>query len=150
MSLILSAIGGLLGSGSDSGGLISGLLNLGGGIRDTIKQSAMQNKLEDNIDAANMQKERSIKEIKANKVNYKEGIADVVNPYTLALGGEVVNTSQTDSLTTYDSGGTHFENPHGGVPIGKSKEGMPNSVEEGEASFDFDGGKYIFSNRLIV
>jgi len=49
--------------------------------------------------------------------------------------------SQGGSLTEYMSGGTHEQNPNGGIAIGNNA-----SVEEGETR-DSD---YIFSNRLMV
>lgn len=52
-----------------------------------------------------------------------------------------------DFRTGYDkinSGGTHEENPFGGIPIGMDEEGAPNLVEEGEVIFN----GYVFSNSL--
>lgn len=54
----------------------------------------------------------------------------------------------TNSVYSYKGGGTHGQNPLGGIPIGKSKEGKQSSVEQGESSFTFPEGNYIFSNRL--
>ena len=53
-------------------------------------------------------------------------------------------------VTKYNEGGSHEENPHGGVPIGQGKNGKMNTVEEGEASYESDEGKYIFSNRIFL
>jgi len=50
---------------------------------------------------------------------------------SFATGGE---------LTTYDTGGTHEQNPIGGVPVGN------NLVEQGETRWE----DYVFSNRLTV
>lgn len=58
-----------------------------------------------------------------------------------ALGGE---------LNSFDTGGTHEENPLGGIPQGIGANGKMNTVEEGETSYDFEEGKYIFSNRIKV
>ena len=44
-------------------------------------------------------------------------------------------------LDEYNEGGTHEENPLGGIPVGKNAR-----VEEGETRF----GDYIFSNRLEI
>ena len=49
-------------------------------------------------------------------------------------------------LTEYNEGGTHEENPLGGIPVGQGPNGEPNLVEEGETRF----GDYIFSDRLEI
>lgn len=43
-------------------------------------------------------------------------------------------------------GGTHEENPNGGVPQGIAPDGQPNLVEQGELIWN----DYVFSNRLVV
>jgi hypothetical protein len=94
------------------------------------------------------------------------GLAGIVNPYNkteMAYGGSLNRsqgkfTNQTDyalggnigDLETYDTGGLHEENPFGGIPIGMSADGNLNTVEEGESSFNFPDGKYIYSNRLTL
>lgn len=50
----------------------------------------------------------------------------------------------------FGTGGLHEENPHGGIPQGQGANGRLNTVEEGEFSYNFDDGKYIFSNRLFA
>ena len=54
----------------------------------------------------------------------------------------------SDDYNQYNTGGLHEENPYGGIPMGIGSNGLPNTVEESEASFDFEDGKYIFSDRL--
>ena len=54
-------------------------------------------------------------------------------------------------LLEYNSGGTHEENPNGGIPVGP--KGYPSNkpiamVEEGETSFMSNGTGYVFSNRI--
>jgi hypothetical protein len=67
----------------------------------------------------------------------------------MAKGGFVNPlATQYNGLVRYGSGGTHNQNPLGGIPLGQSMSGKQNSVEQGETSFKFDKGKYIFSNRL--
>lgn len=53
-----------------------------------------------------------------------------------------------DDYNQYNTGGTHENNPHGGIPLGMGNNGLPNTVEQNESSFDFEDGKYIFSDRL--
>ena len=49
-------------------------------------------------------------------------------------------------ITEINAGGTHEENPNGGVQVGVDPEGTPNLVEEGEVIWD----GYVFSNRIKV
>lgn len=52
--------------------------------------------------------------------------------------------TQTNGVTTFNNGGTHEENPLGGIPQGIGANGLPNLVEEGEVKYK----DYIFSDRL--
>lgn len=62
-------------------------------------------------------------------------------------GGMGLNDStMSNGLIKVNAGGTHEENPIGGVPMGEDSEGTPNLVEEGEVIFN----DYVFSNRLKV
>lgn len=47
-------------------------------------------------------------------------------------------------FTEYNVGGTHEQNPHGGIPIGKNSKGQTNLVEQGETRYD----DYIYSNDV--
>jgi hypothetical protein len=64
-----------------------------------------------------------------------------------AYGGQGLSSGDT-GLIRYDNGGTHEQNPNGGVPIGIGSNGKMNTVEEGETQFNFDGKDYIFSDRI--
>jgi len=57
-------------------------------------------------------------------------------------------SKQENKFNSIDEGGRHEENPLGGVPHGTGTNGKLNTVEEGEASYDFKEGKFIFSDRL--
>ena len=65
-----------------------------------------------------------------------------------AFGGELGTngTDWTSGLLHINTGGTHDENPLGGIPMGVDQEGTPNLVEEGETVFN----DYVFSNRMKV
>lgn len=52
------------------------------------------------------------------------------------------------NLTEFNTGGTHEENPLGGIQQGTGPEGVPNFVEEGETKFTMSGKDYIFSDRI--
>lgn len=61
-------------------------------------------------------------------------------PNSFAYGGDFSN-----GVTTFGNGGSHEENPYGGILQGFDSEGIPNLVEEGEVKYN----NYIFSNRLF-
>lgn len=63
-----------------------------------------------------------------------------------SYGGPLYNLTGdfTNGLTFIDAGGTHEQNPFGGVQVGVDYEGTPNLVEEGEVIYN----DYVFSNRL--
>lgn len=54
------------------------------------------------------------------------------------------NHADGGEINEFNNGGTHEENPLGGIPISKDIKGIPNMVEEGEVKYK----DYIFSNRL--
>lgn len=49
-----------------------------------------------------------------------------------------------DLVTLFEGGGTHEQNPNGGIPQGTGSNGKPNLVEEGETKWN----DYIFSNAI--
>ena len=53
-----------------------------------------------------------------------------------------------NELNSFNTGGTHQQNPLGGIPQGMGQNGNQNTVEQGETSFKLKNGKYIFSNRI--
>lgn len=56
-------------------------------------------------------------------------------------------------ITEINAGGSHEENPRGGVPQGVGPDGIPNLVEEGEVKIsDIIGGgnQYVLSARLVI
>lgn len=60
------------------------------------------------------------------------------------LGGN--GTDFNIGMRQVNNGDTHENNPNGGVPMGVSKDGTQNLVEEGETIYN----DYVFSNRLKV
>ena len=54
-------------------------------------------------------------------------------------GGDFFN-----GVTKINEGGTHEENPNGGIIMGIDEKGVPNLVEEGEVIYN----DYVYSNRL--
>lgn len=71
------------------------------------------------------------------------------NQNTAAYGGELgLSTYSDKDLNHFNGGGTHEQNPLGGIPIGKDSQGTQNTVEAEETSFELKRGKFIFSHRL--
>lgn len=88
----------------------------------------------------------------AKKESYSDFISKYIseNANRFAQGGSLRNKNENklESFNSFDNGGTHEQNPHGGIPIGFDPQGIMNTVEEGETSYEFSDGKYIFSNRI--
>ena len=49
-------------------------------------------------------------------------------------------------LNEFNEGGTHSQNPLGGIPIGQDNQGNPNLVEQGETK----KGDFVYSNRVVL
>lgn len=67
------------------------------------------------------------------------------------MGGNMQPTNmkqyaQGGQLTRFDEGGTHEENPLGGIPQGEDSQGVMNTVEQGETK----KGNYVYSDRLSI
>lgn len=89
------------------------------------------------------------------KTSTKQRITPVVDETSklftedFAMGGNMIKDHfRTRKLNAYNNGGLHETNPNGGIPQGTGSNGKPNTVEEGESSYDFKDGKFIFSNRI--
>lgn len=65
-----------------------------------------------------------------------------------AFGGYIggYGADFTNGLTFIGEGGSHGDNPNGGVPQGIAPDGKPNLVEEGEVLYN----DYVFSKRIKV
>lgn len=62
-------------------------------------------------------------------------------------GGKIKGISGVNELVTlFEAGGTHENNPIGGIPQGIGANGKPNLVEEGETKWN----GYIFSNSISL
>ena len=99
-----------------------------------------------------MSVKEAARKVMANKENYSPTVvkrANFAKNFAHANGGVISSTgigeSPLDFLTEYKNGGTHEQNPYGGIPVGQKAR-----VEEGEYRFtDPDSGEsYIFSNRF--
>lgn len=74
---------------------------------------------------------------------------DATNPIQHAMGGNIGNTNDKH-LNSFNVGGTHEQSLLGGIPQGIGQNGKQNTVEQDETSFDIDGKKFIFSNRIFL
>lgn len=68
-----------------------------------------------------------------------------LNTNTAALGGPL-DTTFTNGVRFINEGGSHEQNPLGGVLQGIAQDGLPNLVEEGEVVYN----DYVYSKRLKV
>src|SRR5574344_1878545 len=75
------------------------------------------------------------------------------NPYIsqddlLAYGGMINQFANggdfNNGVTMFNTGGTHEQNPNGGIPQGVDQNGKPNLVEQGEVKYN----DFIYSNRI--
>jgi GH24 family phage-related lysozyme (muramidase) len=81
--------------------------------------------------------------------NFAHAYGGPLIDYLFSSGGNMSSHGAdfTNGLTFVDEGGSHEENPNGGVPMGVDNNGTPNLVEEGETIWK---GDYVFSDRLKV
>lgn len=97
-------------------------------------------------------KEYAPKPVVQNNSNIKRTINNNIKPLNnkiafttpasrMAYGGNLENNMENKNFTEFNEGGTHEQNPLGGVPLGENA-----SVEQGETK----KGKYIYSDRLSI
>lgn len=71
----------------------------------------------------------------------------VMKKHNFSAGGKTYNTHGgyfSPDIIKIEAGGTHEQNPFGGIQLGVDPMGVPNLVEEGEIIYD----DYVFSDRL--
>lgn len=96
--------------------------------------------------------QEAARHILANKEDYspamrkKAAFAKAAAGWKHDEGGPIFKTAYDMGLTFINAGGTHEQNPYGGVFMGIAPDGQPNQVEEGEIIFN----DYVYSNRLRV
>lgn len=129
-------IGGAIAGGI---GLLSGI---GGAIAGNVKAKREAERLSEEAKEANI--------ISAsNYHNSATNVGDMMFNNAMrnfkAYGGDMNLTENFNNGVTFiNNGGTHEENPLGGVLVGFDQQGVPNLVEEGEVIYN----DYVFSNRL--
>jgi len=125
-------------------GILSGIIGLGTGIAGMVQKKKAYSDMQLARDEAIIDRDRAIKQSQLNRITVGDGVTNMVNPYAMAYGG----FNPARQLKTYDTGGSHATHPLGGIPIGIGPDGQMSTVEEGESSFNINGQKYVFSNRL--
>ncbi len=60
------------------------------------------------------------------------------------MGGHAGGEDASEQVIQFEGGGTHEQNPNGGIKVGTGSNGKPNLVEEGETKWN----DYIFSNSI--
>ena len=144
---------------SPMGGLVGGLV---GGIGGTISSIFGNNKKKKAERKANRQTINAIngQNLAINEDNINASISQQFNyggvlPITTDVESQLALNSNNlfayggdfnNGITSFEGGGTHEENPYGGILQGMGDNGMPNLVEEGEVKWN----DYIFSNRLTI
>lgn len=81
-----------------------------------------------------------------NKSNYNMEYACGGKLNKFDFGGSMNGVDIPTGMQSYENGGSHEENPNGGIQVGVDNQGTPNLVEEGE----FRWNDYVFSNRIDV
>lgn len=126
------------------GALVGGIVGTGADVYNKIRGRANQKKI---LASANNANERMYRQA----LNRRDTIADL-NKYRdmfnyAALGGKLY-ADGGNMLTQFETGGSHEENPYGGILQGVAPDGQPNLVEQGETKWNDEN--YIFSKRLKV
>lgn len=70
-----------------------------------------------------------------------------MDKHRFSAGGKTYNVHggyYSPDIIKIEAGGTHEQNPFGGIQLGMDQMGVPNLVEEGEVIYD----DYVFSDRL--
>lgn len=149
-NLGLSAAQGFMqGAGSGNlvlGGINAGLNVLGSGIGWLTEKPRLQNKANELNKLAEENNRLYLNNFANAASNTQNKMFNNSLLNIAAYGGPLFNHGGdwSNGLTFINEGGTHEQNPLGGVPVGVDLEGTPNLVEEGEIIWN----DYVFSNRL--
>lgn len=83
------------------------------------------------------------KQKKMNEARAQLGFKDNIQAFDEEFNLMDQEFKQGGLLTEYNAGGSHEQNPHGGIPVGQNEKGGMNLVEQGETRH----GDYIYSNE---
>lgn len=133
-----------LAAGGPWGALAGAIVGSGLDLFNKYKANKNKNKI---LDAAKEADQRMYQQA----LNRRDIIAEMNNRRDMinysALGGNLFDQGGS-MLTKFDTGGSHEENPLGGIPQGIAPDGQPNLVEQGETKWDDED--YVFSKRLTI
>lgn len=135
-----SLAGGIIGAGASIGGIIVGNKKAKNLAAELNTQSILGNtNVINKFNNATLSTiDNMYKDLYGNVAAYGGNLnMDIPNYQT--HGGDFSN-----GIIKINEGGTHEENPNGGVLMGVDSQGVPNLVEEGEVIYN----DYVFSNRL--
>lgn len=163
------------GIGNIAGAIGGAVLGLAGGIGSSIngnkyekikkaQELAYNNSLNNfNTQVLNTTKQNNLNSLVnmtalGGQLNYNIDDKYLANDYMSKLNNRVYKP-QFDSMNyfamggmpdfnEFNTGGTHEQNPNGGIPQGMDKQGIMNTVEQGETKTTTPEGDYIFSDRL--
>lgn len=146
-SLWASGLSGLAsgaGAGVAAGGvgaIVGGVLGAASGIIGSAGRNRQNKLTERRLYTDQMNKFNS-----ANAMLTEQSLSNALTNYA-AYGGQFnVPTTYNQGLVEINNGGSHTQNPLGGVPYGIGANGKQNFVEEGETIHN----GYVFSDRLTV
>lgn len=100
-----------------------------------------------------IENQEQIKNINPLRLDNQESFKDPkvlrINDQNKNAYGGNVETEGNTPFVEFSNGGTHEQNPIGGIPIGRGEDGVMSTVEQNETKFDFgEDGEYIFSDRI--
>jgi hypothetical protein len=131
-------------SGAATGGIPGAIIGFVGGLAGNIVGGLTANnkakEAEDEAKRINLVNQNKFLN-QVNTVDYNNDLLMKRNSF--AEGGTM---NLPEGLSFINEGGTHEQNPFGGVPMGVAEDGSQNLVEEGEVIYN----DYVFSNRLEV
>lgn len=124
--------------GGPWGALAGGVIGAAGSIAAGIKAGNQAKKMNAKAELTNVVNENKM----INAVDALDAANDMNRKLMAAEGGPLM--IDNNNLNFINAGGTHEQNPLGGVPQGVAPDGSQNLVEEGEVVYK----DYVFSNRL--
>ena len=132
--------GGIIGAGTSIGGIVAGNKKAKNLAAELNTQSILGNtNVINKFNNATLSTLDNMYEDLYGNIAAYGGNLNMDIPNYQTHGGDFSN-----GIIKINEGGTHEENPNGGVLIGVDSQGVPNLVEEGEVIYN----DYVFSNRL--
>lgn len=122
---------------------------LGSSIAYALRKNKASNEAEQGNYLAKVANEMKINNMQDSAINIGKNNRNSIwlNASTSAYGGPLNTESDFDNGVRFiTEGGSHEQNPLGGVLQGIAQDGLPNLVEEGEVIYK----DYVYSNRLKV